>query len=278
MEKGYQPIGNGLRFNEGKNRLDLLPVKAMDELSKILTVGAQKYAERNWERGMSWSSVLASLKRHLKAYEDGEDYDRETSCLHIAHVLCNASFLTEYYHIFPEGDDRVNSFRYKKLRKIGLDIDDVLADFVGAYCKRFGLDRPNSWSFDRKFHERMAKIKKDKSFWLDLEPLISPKELPFEPICYITNRSVNRDWTEEWLDKFGFPVVNLYVTEKGQPKSEIAKKVGIDTFVDDNFNNFVHLNSEGINCYLMDATHNKRYDVGYKRIESLHEVPMFMSK
>lgn len=57
----------GLRFNEGKTRYDLVPAFAQEQYARVLTKGAQKYAERNWERGMKWSKVIASLERHLAA-------------------------------------------------------------------------------------------------------------------------------------------------------------------------------------------------------------------
>ena len=275
---GTQPIGNGLRFNQGKLRHDLLPLNAIKEISSILTKGAVKYAERNWERGMSWSSVISSLKRHLESFELGEDFDKETSCLHIAHVACNAMFLSEFYSIFPEGDDRVNSFRFKKLRKIGLDIDDVLADFVTAYCEKFDIALPKFWNFDRKFKERYEQLKSDKEFWLNLKPLVDPDKLPFEPACYITSRSIDKSWTEEWLDKLGFPCVPVYVSDMNNTKSDIAKRVGIDTFIDDCYENFVDLNSNGINCYLLTVEHNKRFDVGFKRINTIFDVPLLVNK
>ena len=39
--------GKGLRFNEGKTRKDLLPNFAITEMSKVLTAGSLKYADRN---------------------------------------------------------------------------------------------------------------------------------------------------------------------------------------------------------------------------------------
>jgi hypothetical protein len=144
----------GLRFDEGKNRLDLLPPFAINEFAKVMTAGAIKYAEKNWEKGMSWSKVIASAKRHLQAIESGEDFDAETGLLHAAHLMCNAAFLTEYYKIHPMGDDRAHS--YLKPFKIGLDIDEVLADFTGAYCEKFNLDKePASWSFDRNMKDNL---------------------------------------------------------------------------------------------------------------------------
>lgn len=38
------------------------------------------------------------------------------------------------------------------------------------------------------------------------------------------------------------------------------------------FENFVELNNAGICCFLFDALHNRKYQVGYKRIKSLNEL------
>lgn len=266
----------GLRFNEGKIRLDLLPPFAIQEVAKVFTMGANKYAERNWERGMAWSKVLASLERHILAYKQGEDYDPESGQLHAAHITANALFLTEYYRIYPEGDNRQHTFTQP--RRIGLDIDDVLADFCGAYSERFGVPYPEAWQFDRKFLNRVEKVCKDKDFWLNLKPNIYAKDIPFEPVCYITSRWIPTEWTEEWLDKNGFPASPVFTLSNGESKVETAKKAGIDTFVDDRWDNFVELNANGILTYLMDSPHNRRYNVGYKRIKSLRDIPLTKSK
>ena len=95
-----------VRYNSGKLRHDLVPLNAQEEYVKVLTKGIEKYEERNWEKGMPWNWVIASLKRHLHAFEKGEDIDSESGCLHIAHVMCNAAFLAEYAYTHPELDNR----------------------------------------------------------------------------------------------------------------------------------------------------------------------------
>ena len=65
--------GIGLRFNEGKTRKDLLPNFAITEMSKVITAGSLKYADRNWEKGMEWSKCIASLRRHIDKFESGID-------------------------------------------------------------------------------------------------------------------------------------------------------------------------------------------------------------
>ncbi|KKN71189.1 hypothetical protein LCGC14_0423520 [marine sediment metagenome] len=101
----------GFKFDKGKLRYDLIPTEAMKALATILTSGAEKYSDRNWEGGMSWQRVYASLMRHLVAFESGEDLDPESGELHMAHALCNVVFLVTYQmrpHL-AEFDDRPKS-------------------------------------------------------------------------------------------------------------------------------------------------------------------------
>jgi hypothetical protein len=261
---------SGLKFDGQKTMHELVPSFAQEEYAKVLTFGANKYAPHNWEKGIKWSRIIGACKRHLLAIERGEDYDKETGLLHSAHLMCEAGFLTEYYKIFPQGDDRESEIM--KGYKIGLDIDDVLADFVPAYCARFNLPIPDAWFFDRAFNEHYAELIQDKDFWINLKPKCNPKEIPFEPHCYITSRGCPKEWSEEWLDMNGFPKVKVIQIQTGSSKVEVAKESGIDMFVDDCFKNFVELNNAGIFTYLFDALHNTRYKVGHKRIKALTDI------
>lgn len=265
--------GKGLRYNEGKLRHDLVYPWAHERMVEVLTDGANKYAERNWERGMSWSSVLASLKRHLTAFENGEDFDPETGRLHMAHLACNAHFLTAYYKLFPQGDDRRHE--YLTIPKIGLDIDEVLCDWVGDWTKYRNLEVPSSWSFDRGLVDEFKKMEKEgrlNEFYLNLKPLMKGEDLPFEPDCYITSRPVSSEISEQWLDKHGFPSRPVFTTTKERTKVVIAKERELDIFIVDGYHNFVDLNNAGICCFLYDAKHNQRYDVGHKRITNLNDI------
>lgn len=261
----------GLRFNKGKARYDLIPAFAQEQYAKVLTKGAEKYAERNWEKGMKWSKVLASLERHLAEIKKGEDFDQETGLLHAAHIMCNAAFLTEYYKIHPQGDDRPHN--YLSTPRIGLDIDEVIADWVKHWQQYHDIEvTPEFWNFDKDIGKKFQTIKHDKNFWLSIPPKINPKSLPFEPTCYITSRPIPTEWSEQWIQESGFPTMPVYTVGLNQSKVDVAKRLNLDVFVDDRYENFVELNQAGICCYLMDAAHNRRYNVGFKRIYSLDQL------
>lgn len=265
--------GQAKSFNEGKNMLDLISPFVEQEVGKVYTFGAGKYGRSNYQSGMAWNKTIGSILRHINAFRLGEDFDKESGLLHLAHAMVRTSFLIDYYKIYPQGDDRPH--RYLLQNKIGLDIDEVLADFVGAIMKRFPdkvKQRSIYWN-DATLHECLSQVKDDEDFWLSIEPTI--KELPFEPHCYITSRSISPIITQKWLDMNGFPHAPLYALVSGQSKVEAAKESGCDVFVDDSYEHFVDLNRNGIFCYLFDAPHNRRYDVGFRRIKSLNELVDF---
>ncbi len=269
--------GGGLRFNQGKLRYDLVHPEAHEEMVKVLTLGANKYFDRNWENGLSWTSVVASLKRHIAAWEKGEDHDPETGLLHMGHAACNVHFLTAFYHLFPQGDDRPK--RILNRPKFGLDIDGVLADFGGAWSGLYPeiSATPNSWYFDRNIKKRFDTMRDEgvlNDFYLSFEALVKPEDIPFDPICYITSRPVDKEISEQWLDQKGFPTKPVLSIDIQKSKVEVAKEAGVEIFVDDSYENFVDLNNNGIFTYLYSTPWNKRYDVGHMRIDSLKEIPL----
>jgi hypothetical protein len=55
----------------GKGRPDLISPIFEDRLAAWLEAGGLKYGDRNWEKGIPQGRVLASLKRHIRAYQEG---------------------------------------------------------------------------------------------------------------------------------------------------------------------------------------------------------------
>ena len=58
---------DAIKKDSEKVRLDLLPVRPLLEVGRVLTFGAKKYEPRNWEKGFSWSRPYAATLRHLFA-------------------------------------------------------------------------------------------------------------------------------------------------------------------------------------------------------------------
>lgn len=87
------PPREGVKFDTGKPRTDLLPFDALLEVADVLDYGAKKYAVRNWELGMSWGRLVAAALRHLFAWCSGEELDAESGKRHLAHFACCALML-----------------------------------------------------------------------------------------------------------------------------------------------------------------------------------------
>lgn len=97
---------SGRKDDEGKLPLHLLPTDALEEIALVLQFGAEKYAPRNWEKGMDWSRVYSAALRHLFAWWRGEDHDRETKLLHLSHAACCLLFALSYQIRQTGNDDR----------------------------------------------------------------------------------------------------------------------------------------------------------------------------
>jgi hypothetical protein len=86
----------GAKYDGEKNRYDLVPFDALDEVVKVYTLGARKYADRNWEKGISYMRIVAALLRHLFAWVRGEQYDQDNGQPHLASVVWNGLALLAY--------------------------------------------------------------------------------------------------------------------------------------------------------------------------------------
>lgn len=99
-------LSGGYKADEDKIRMDLIPPEFVFALAQVLTFGAKKYADRNWEKGMSYSRIFGALMRHMWAWWGGKkptsksfllgDLDPETSFSHLWHAACCIAFLVTF--------------------------------------------------------------------------------------------------------------------------------------------------------------------------------------
>jgi len=89
-------LATGMKADSGKLRMDLLATDALKGTAKVLTFGAQKYADRNWEKGLHYSRVYGALLRHITAWWEGEETDPESGLSHLDHAACCVMFLQAY--------------------------------------------------------------------------------------------------------------------------------------------------------------------------------------
>ena len=108
-ESATDPSKAGVKYDQAKPRLDLIPPGPLFELAKVYAFGAEKYTPYNWRKGMKWSRIYGALLRHLMAWWDGEDVDLETGMSHLIHAGWNAITLLCYESERLGTDDRYRS-------------------------------------------------------------------------------------------------------------------------------------------------------------------------
>lgn len=255
-----------LRYNANKTRFDLVPNYPLEQIAKVMTKGAEKYAPYNWQKGMPWSECEASMLRHFYAYKSGEDFDPETGLYHLAHAAVNLMFLVDYYRTNPQFDDRRQSYLVQP--KIVLDIDEVVCDWAKGYSEYTGNEvSARYWDSCYGMGDSLDILAQDKNFWVNK---LKVKQYPdFIPHAYVSSRSIPVEWTKEWLEKNGLPCRPVVHVPWGASKLAELQKLGAEIFVDDRMENFITAQSGGITTFLMDASHNQHWDVGYKRIKDL---------
>jgi hypothetical protein len=96
----------GIKYDQDKPRMDLLPPIAIVEISKVLTLGSRKYAPWNWTKGLTYGRIIGAALRHVFAWMGGEDKDLETNLSHLAHAACCLMFLIHLENTRKDLDDR----------------------------------------------------------------------------------------------------------------------------------------------------------------------------
>lgn len=126
---------DGRKYDGGKLRYDLIPVLALEEVTRVITLGAEKYDPENWKRVPEGRRrYTAAAFRHIEAWRKGEVTD-EIGTHHIANAISNLMFILEKELRGWEDVAAVQS--EKKLLKMWCDT----CEGVGHYDNR-GLGIP----------------------------------------------------------------------------------------------------------------------------------------
>lgn len=99
-------MSKGTKKDDGKAPLHMIPEVALIGMAEAFAFGAKKYERFNYRKGLEYSRLTDSLRRHTLAFLQGEDIDEDSGLHHTKCILANAAML-EYMRIFkPEMDDR----------------------------------------------------------------------------------------------------------------------------------------------------------------------------
>jgi hypothetical protein len=116
-EEGKQ---RATRHNAGKLEWFRLPFDVLEDVVRVLMMGSQKYPDEpvedtgrgkpNWSKdGTPFTEFAESPLRHLLAWRNGEDLDKESGLPHLAHAVVGILFLMSYQKHGKGVDDRKRS-------------------------------------------------------------------------------------------------------------------------------------------------------------------------
>lgn len=191
-----------------------------------------------------------------------------------------------------------------KRLKIGIDVDDVLADFISKHrelCREmFGKPEtdviPCDWAMSNYglTAEQMVavwqRIHDTEDFWLTLRKKdgVDPCDLAMldieHDLYFITSRALCigdslTHQTAYWLKKnLWVPLPTVIVTSN---KGPIAAALGLDYFIDDRPKNCVEVKDAVPTCkvFLKDAGHNQEFeDERIERVESFNEFAQIIQE
>ena len=85
---------DGVKYDGNKLLWGLLPLEAVQEIVRVLTFGAKKYAKDNWKYVVdARERYYDAMQRHIIAWKLGERADKETGIHPLAHAGCCLLFI-----------------------------------------------------------------------------------------------------------------------------------------------------------------------------------------
>ena len=94
-------------FGMKKTRMGLVPTEAIRHTAKAMTNGADKFGAYNWRKeNISMSVYYDACLRHLTAWWDGEEKDKDSGCSHLGHAMACIAIILDGKHHKVIRDDR----------------------------------------------------------------------------------------------------------------------------------------------------------------------------
>ena len=107
-----------MKHDDGKLQYSLLIDEFIDELTEVRMMGSQKYEKWDWMNGLEYSRYMDAIRRHLRAFNIGEDEDRESGLSHLAHIACSCMFLYTFQKTGKGTDDRHGAMAHRLLARL----------------------------------------------------------------------------------------------------------------------------------------------------------------
>jgi conserved hypothetical protein len=105
---------------DGKLRWDLLPLAEIEDIVRVYTEGAKKYADNSWQDiPDGFNRYFAASQRHIMEYMKGEKFDKETGCYHLACAAWNIIAML-YYDKHGKGKDMSKNKTFKFIEEASI--------------------------------------------------------------------------------------------------------------------------------------------------------------
>ena len=94
-------------MKDGKAPLEYLVDFVMTGDAYVHQGGAKKYGYRNWTiDSIKASTYIAAIRRHLKAWSEGEDLDKDSGWSHLYHIRAGCAIVLDADNVGKLIDDR----------------------------------------------------------------------------------------------------------------------------------------------------------------------------
>lgn len=135
-------MSQGQKFDHGKTRWGLLQFAALEKVVQVMTFGAKKYGDDNWQRVSNPEDrYFSAAMRHLIAWQQGENKDQESGLSHLAHAICCLLFLMWF-------DDQRQKNSLEILRKFVASVKEPEPEPEKSTPRRSLSGRPHGEPWD----------------------------------------------------------------------------------------------------------------------------------
>jgi hypothetical protein len=117
----------GIKHDANKPDLSIIPKAALDMTARAFMFGAQKYGRNNFRGGMDWLRMTSAAMRHITAWQEGENLDKESREHHIGHALACLSMLAYYIETGAGTDNRPLDKSAKTVQNISVNQTGLMA-------------------------------------------------------------------------------------------------------------------------------------------------------
>lgn len=91
----------GTKDDSGKPQVTLFPWGGVEDVTRVMEFGAEKYGRENWMLGFAPHRLEDALGRHVVAWLAGEECAADSRLSHVAHIAANALMILALRKLKP---------------------------------------------------------------------------------------------------------------------------------------------------------------------------------